>query len=180
MADLISREALFKKALEEKRFVFQYEDLLNDALVVRTVYGDFAEFVNSIPAVDAVPISDVYRLIAGHSNYHGDNILAALTCVAEGKEVKPIRPIDPAVDAVVLPCNVGDEIYRIVKPSGACKPFIPTLPDKVEPFGICYRNVMGGYSLIPLDEFGKTVFLTREEAEAALERREENAADEKT
>lgn len=79
-----------------------------------------------------------------------------------------------AVDAVVLPCNVGDEIYRIVKPSGACKPFIPTLPDKVEPFGICYRNVMGGYSLIPLDEFGKTVFLTREEAEAALERREEN------
>lgn len=93
------------------------------------------------------------------------------------REFADMVAYSPAIDAVVLPCNVGDEIYRIVKPSGACKPFIPTLPDKVEPFGICYRNVMGGYSLIPLDEFGKTVFLTREEAEAALERREENAAD---
>lgn len=38
-----------------------------------------------------VHIDDIYRLISGHSNYHGDNILAALTCLAEGKEVlKPI------------------------------------------------------------------------------------------
>ena len=41
-----------------------------------------------------VSLHDVYRLIAGHSNYHGDDILSALTCVAEGKEVSPIRPMD--------------------------------------------------------------------------------------
>ena len=42
-----------------------------------------------------VHIDDVYRLIAGHSNYHGDNILSALTCIAEGKNViKPITPLD--------------------------------------------------------------------------------------
>lgn len=41
-----------------------------------------------------VSLHDVYRLIAGHSNYHGNDILSALTCVAEGKEVKPIRPMD--------------------------------------------------------------------------------------
>ena len=44
-----------------------------------------------------VYLDDVFRLIAGHSDYHGDNILAALTCVAEGKEVKPIRPLERPV-----------------------------------------------------------------------------------
>ena len=42
-----------------------------------------------------IHIDDVYRLIAGHSNYHGDSILLALTCIAEGKKVtKPITPLD--------------------------------------------------------------------------------------
>ena len=42
-----------------------------------------------------IHIDDVYRLISGHSNYHGDNILSALTCIAEGKNVtKPITPLD--------------------------------------------------------------------------------------
>ena len=42
-----------------------------------------------------VHVDDIYRLISGHSNYHGDNILAALTCLAEGKEVlKPIAVLD--------------------------------------------------------------------------------------
>lgn len=41
-----------------------------------------------------VSLHDVYRLIAGHSDYHGDDILSALTCIAEGKEVSPIRPMD--------------------------------------------------------------------------------------
>ena len=54
MKEYIEREALFKKVLEERRFVFQMEDLLNHELVVRTVYNDFAEFVNSIPAADVV------------------------------------------------------------------------------------------------------------------------------
>ena len=41
-----------------------------------------------------VSLSEIYRVIAGHSNYHGDSILAALTCIAEGKEVSPIKPIE--------------------------------------------------------------------------------------
>ena len=40
-----------------------------------------------------IPLDEVYRVIAGHSNYHGDNILSALTCIAEGKEVKSVRPL---------------------------------------------------------------------------------------
>ena len=39
-------------------------------------------------------LDDVYRVISGHSDYHGDNILSALTCIAEGKEVKPVKPLE--------------------------------------------------------------------------------------
>lgn len=51
-----------------------------------------------MPVADVVPISEVFRLIAGHSNYHGDNILSALQCVALGKEVKPIKPLEDEED----------------------------------------------------------------------------------
>ena len=40
-----------------------------------------------------IHIDDVYRLIEGHSNYHGDDILSAFTCLAEGKAAKSINPI---------------------------------------------------------------------------------------
>lgn len=32
--------------------------------------------------------------IAGHSNYHGDHILTALYCAAEGKEIHDVEPLE--------------------------------------------------------------------------------------
>lgn len=32
--------------------------------------------------------------IAGHSDYHGDNILSALYCAAEGEKIKDVKPIE--------------------------------------------------------------------------------------
>ena len=55
-----------------------------------------AEYLDEIPAAKVVSLRDIYRVIAGHSYYHGDGILAALTCIAEGKEVNPVRPADVA------------------------------------------------------------------------------------
>lgn len=55
-----------------------------------------AEYLDEIPAAKAVSLHDIYRVIAGHSYYHGDRILAALTCIVEGKEVNPVRPADVA------------------------------------------------------------------------------------
>lgn len=52
------------------------------------------EYLDEIPAVKVVSLHDIYRVIAGHSYYHGDRILAAFTCIAEGKEVNPVRPAD--------------------------------------------------------------------------------------
>jgi len=47
-----------------------------------------------------VPLSDVYRIIAGHNDYHGNSILSALTCVAEGKYVDPVAIYEPVNDAL--------------------------------------------------------------------------------
>lgn len=60
---------------------------------------DIADFNREIQIVREainknVPLREIFRVIAGHSDYHGDNILAALTCIAEGKEVKPVRPLE--------------------------------------------------------------------------------------
>jgi len=56
------------------------------------------DMLDSIPSADRpknmIHIDEVYRLIAGHSNYHGDSILSAFTCLVEGKDVKPIAPLD--------------------------------------------------------------------------------------
>lgn len=57
---------------------------------------------------------------------------------------------------VVLPCKVGDTVYRLQYVEKSPGRFIvDTVPIK--------------FALIWLNEFGKTVFLTREEGENALE-----------
>lgn len=53
--------------------------------------------IADMPSAKAVSLHDIYRVIAGHSYYHGDRILAALTCIVEGKEVNPVRPADVAL-----------------------------------------------------------------------------------
>ncbi len=57
---------------------------------------------------------------------------------------------------VVLPCKVGDTVYRLQYVEESPGRFIvDAVPIK--------------FALVWLDEFGKTVFFTREEAKAALE-----------
>ena len=58
---------------------------------------------------------------------------------------------------VVLPCKVGDTVYRIFNPL-SCEPVISA-----------HTLMSVDYIVRWIDKFGKTVFLTREEAEAALE-----------
>lgn len=56
MAEYIEREALLRKAIEEKRFVFQMEDLLHNEVIFQTVYKDLADFILSAPAADVAPV----------------------------------------------------------------------------------------------------------------------------
>lgn len=87
----------------------------------------------------------------------------------------------PAVDAVVLPCKVGDVVYCITDVRWRFHPEI------VKGFVDAIRWGKHGIKLIvhpdfneqqwwagasfSIENFGKTVFLTREEAEAAVKRR---------
>lgn len=75
---------------------------------------------------------------------------------------------------VVLPCKVGDKVYCIQSYFNDAKmrsekkvkcrvvDFVQSSPDLFECQGMIYK----------FEDIGKTVFLTREEAEAALERME--------
>lgn len=57
---------------------------------------------------------------------------------------------------VVLPCKVGDTVYRLQ--------YIEQTPGR---FVVGVAEIK--FALLWLEEFGETVFLTREEVEAALE-----------
>lgn len=70
----------------------------------------------------------------------------------------------PTVDAVVLPCSLGTTLYRVCEERLGRKPFIRVV-----------RFDRNNFARIVLDgEIGKTVFLTREEAEAALAERKDD------
>ncbi len=89
----------------------------------------------------------------------------------------------PTVNAVVLPCKVGDTVYTPQDFGEEYRPFVDI--GKVFAIGIDERNTMwvsvryesGLTYYHTSDDIGKTMFLTREEAEKALEGREENAID---
>ena len=55
--------------------------------------------------------------IAGHSNYHGDTILSALYCAAEGKEIDYLKPLNITEygykEAIKAKQELQDEIARL-------------------------------------------------------------------
>ena len=71
--------------------------------------------------------------------------------------VRVLAEADKAGRLVVLPCKVGDTVYRIFNP-----------PSR-EPVISAHTLMSVDYIVRWIDKFGKTVFLTREEAEKALE-----------
>ena len=72
--------------------------------------ADVKRVLTDMSNAKVVSLHDIYRVIAGHNYYHGDHILAALTCIAEGKEVNPVRPTNLA------PVVYGKWIVRFDSP----------------------------------------------------------------
>ena len=77
---------------------------------------------------------------------------------------------------VRLPCKVGDTVYRV--DAGAKQPIIPMTVSEIH--FLCYKNERAvrfdaigkedmGESCYRLEDIGRIVFLTREEAEKKLE-----------
>ena len=67
----------------------------------------------------------------------------------------------PTVDAVVLPCKVGDTVYQA---------------DRIRIYPLTIKKLIYDAGHIDFDEsaLGKSIFLTREEAEAALAERKDH------
>jgi hypothetical protein len=84
-------------------------------------------------------------------------IIAALFNGVDVDRMKELAQADKAGRLVVLPCKVGDTVYRIFNP-----------PSR-EPVISAHTLMSVDYIVRWIDKFGKTVFLTREEAEKALE-----------
>lgn len=89
-----------------------------------------------------------------------------------GKAVSDIYDIiktAPAVDAVIMPCKIGEKVFCILHGKN------DVVEDVVEDYdiwsiksGIKLRLSLLNHNDYVIAEFGKSVFLTREEAEAAL------------
>ena len=72
------------------------------------------------------------------------------------ERIRELLKADQDGRLVVLPCKVGDTVYRLQ--------YIEQTPGR---FVVGVAEIK--FALIWLEEFGNTVFLTREEAESALE-----------
>ena len=89
---LVDAEELLLRAIEEKRFIFAYEDTLNQELVMETVYHDLAEFILSAPVIDAEPVQ--------HRRWVKQR--GVDTC----PECGGVRPFDVQADVIEYwPCN---------------------------------------------------------------------------
>lgn len=98
--------------------------------------------------------------------------------IEENRRLKELAQAEKGGWLVVLPCKVGDTVYEANK-----RGFVSTY--EVISIHILNCSVLIGWNLIDgiysnmngfeVSALGKTVFLTREEAEAALKKREEES-----
>ena len=90
-------------------------------------------------------------------------MLSMLTSIGGGYErLRQLAEADKDGRLVVLPCEIGTATYYIHYP-------IAFYPDESEP-----EIKRGIFTLCDLDRFGHSVFLTREEAEKALEEKKDD------
>ena len=82
-----------------------------------------------------INVDKLAKRIAGHSNYHGDSILAAIYCAAEGKENDvPIRPIQTLPNDPLTCEGCACESYpRDCYPCNTCNRNDETLSDQYRP-----------------------------------------------
>lgn len=101
-------------------------------------------------------------------------------CLGKGGTLNCSKLADYLIEhgVIVLPCKVGDTLYEIHERLKGGK-WIKTISERhVRGIEISIHNILiarcGTDISVFLSDFGKTVFLTREEAEKALKEREQN------
>ena len=72
---------------------------------------------------------------------------------------------------IKLPCKVGTKVYALATPCGGCEHYNLSLEQSLKICRNCEKQEIAECTFDNelIDEFGKTVFLTREDAEKKLE-----------
>ena len=102
-----------------------------------------------------------------------DAMMSVLNSIGSYDRLRELAEADKDGRLVVLPCKVGDAVYEVTSRKTISEYRVKAI--RVELFctfiewdivaGFVDKSLFG----VPVDEIGKTVFLTREEAEKALE-----------
>ena len=121
-------------------------------------------------------ISDYLRMIDDADNAHSptsravyaDALVDVLRDIFTDEEIQALVQAKADGRLVVLPCKVGDVVWKI---KAVFSYFSKPMEDRVDRIIISNNEILvccTGGAKFSIDSIGKTVFLTREEAEKAL------------
>lgn len=121
----------------------------------------------------AMLISNVLREVGETYNCWFDYVV---NCVLENSHLKDLAQAEKNGRLVMLPCKVGDTVY-IVRDKKIIIATVEAIHQWISGKWKLNANTDKRYTHwvgyeVSIDDFGKTMFLTREEAEAALKKRE--------
>lgn len=111
---------------------------------------------------EAQLIANVLREVGETYNCWFDYVV---NCVLESSHLKDLAQAEKAGRLVVLPCKVGDKVYRVITTASAA-PIITEIEIKTLGQAVDLIGWIGEKQLLV------SWYLTREEAEAALKKRE--------
>lgn len=118
--------------------------------------------------------SGKFRLKIDDTEYSGDWVDRLAAYEETGLDPEELAQAKKKGRLVVLPCDVGDKLYDVTlgevreKIVVSLSMFVPESVNHLVIHAENFRNAVTSYEL---QDIGKTVFLTREAAEAALEER---------
>ena len=128
----------------------------NNGCIVPKLYGRLAAYEDT--GIDP----DELRIIGDIKRFKNEIIFGS-----KADRLKELSDADKDGRLVVLPCKVGDTIYVIGESCDFCETYLDE-PER------CMRCEKGhyveerGFELWMLSELNESIFLTREEAEAAM------------
>ena len=163
------READAQREEYERRLANGYPRNIPEERFLRlAAYEDTGlepEEINDLASVREISPEAEYAI-----NKHADNIIERLDKLLhqtdDDARLRELAEADKDGRLVVLPCKVGDTVYLIV--TKRARVYMPEFRF-IKKSKLTFLNMER-----ILQDFGKTVFLTREEAEKALEAMEDD------
>lgn len=165
-------EVLMATEYEEKYTKDEWIVMLQCRLAAYEDTGLTPEEINDLASVREISPEAEYAI-----NKHADNIIERLDKLLhqtdDDARLRDLAEADKDGRVVMLPCKVGDRLYEVTGRKTISVYKVKAI--RVELFGLFIEwDIVEGFvwqslSGINAGEIGRTVFLTREEAEKALE-----------